>query len=100
MPYKDPADWTKWNLRRHRTNRAALDELKSKPCTDCKKTFPTYVMDFDHVPERGAKIANVCELIGNRKITSKVAQTELAKCDLVCANCHKIRTHKRRVVKS
>lgn len=69
--------------------RAAIDAAKlGKPCQDCGQTFPPYVMDFDHVPERGVKKFNV----GLAKNLRQLA-AEIAKCDLVCANCHRIRTH-------
>ena len=65
--------------------------LKSKPCKDCGKRYPSYVMDFDHT--RGKK---KFRLAGNIYARSKKdVIKEMAKCDLVCANCHRIRTHKR-----
>ena len=39
----------------------AIRELKSKPCTDCGKTYHWFVMDFDHV--RGEKKGNVSTLL-------------------------------------
>ena len=33
--------------------RKKLDSLKEAPCMDCKKRYPCYVMQFDHV--RGKK---------------------------------------------
>jgi hypothetical protein len=74
--------------------RAVVDQVKSGPCTDCGDTFPIYVMEFDHVPERGPKRWNIGAVIAQpRSMTTLLA--ELAKCDLVCANCHRIRAHKR-----
>lgn len=75
--------------KRRYTRRALfLREVKSKPCADCGNVYPPYVMHFDHV--RGEKLFN----IGNR-ITIAMSRllAEIAKCDLVCANCHAIRTH-------
>jgi hypothetical protein len=68
-----------------RTHDLAL--LKSKPCTDCGHKFPACCMDFDHV--RGKKLWNVSGG-GNRKWSTILK--EIAKCELVCANCHRIRT--------
>ncbi len=45
-------------------------------------------MDFDHV--RGKKLFNIAN---GRYRTWKSVIIEIAKCDLVCANCHRIRTH-------
>lgn len=68
-----------------------IRKLKSAPCTDCKVSYPYYVMDFDHV--RGIKSFNICGAHFNR--TTKEVQAELLKCDLVCSNCHRERTHGR-----
>jgi len=48
-------------------------------------------MDFDHV--RGNKITEVSALLGFASLER--LQLEIAKCDLVCANCHRVRTRKR-----
>ena len=68
-----------------------VDELKRKPCTDCKNTFHPYVMDFDHV--RGVKVKCISRMRGNR--TEQEILEEVAKCDLVCSNCHRMRTLRR-----
>lgn len=64
---------------------------KSKPCMDCNKLYPPYVMDFDHV--YGEKIDKVSRLVffGSEKLILD----EIAKCEVVCANCHRTRTHNR-----
>ena len=70
-----------------------IRDLKEKsPCLDCKEYYPYYVMDFDHV--RGKKQANVMELIPT--LSKKRIDQEIAKCEIVCSNCHRIRTHKRK----
>ena len=67
-----------------------LHELKNKPCSDCGNRFPPGVMDFDHVV--GKKEANLSEMktYSKRRILS-----EAEKCDIVCANCHRIRNLRR-----
>ena len=73
-----------------------LRDLKtSTPCIDCKINYPYYVMDFDHV--RGVKHANVMELVST--LSKKRIDEEIAKCEIVCSNCHRIRTHMRRMAK-
>lgn len=75
-------------------NRNEVQQYKSnKPCADCRKKYPHYVMDFDHV--RGKKLHNVADIVRSNHSRKKVWD-EIAKCDLVCANCHRARTHKRR----
>src|SRR5438128_1923612 len=69
-----------------------MRRLKSAPCTDCSRTYPYYVMDFDHV--RGEKKDTVCNLAKKWSALSTLV-TEIEKCELVCSNCHRIRTHNR-----
>ncbi len=66
-----------------------INPLKSFPCKDCGKTFPPFAMDFDHISNLGKKKRNI-SLFKNYSI--QLAKEELKKCELVCANCHRIRT--------
>lgn len=61
---------------------------RDSACTDCGGNFPTCCMHFDHVPERGQKLFN----IGAATCGIEAVKAEIAKCDIVCANCHAIRT--------
>lgn len=92
-----------WYLRNReatieRTKRALLAakewiwSLKSGPCKDCLRTYPPYVMDFDHRPGE-TKLFEISK--GYRRNARVTVLAEIAKCDLVCANCHRIRTHNR-----
>lgn len=67
-----------------------LRGLKNLPCADCKNIFPPYVMDFDHLGDKEFGIANFCYRYGKKKLLA-----EIAKCEVVCANCHRIRTYER-----
>lgn len=69
-------------------------EIKSEPCTDCKKSFDTCCMDFDHV--RGEKKYNVGSMFAHH-YSRELIEKELAKCEIVCANCHRIRTRDRKI---
>jgi hypothetical protein len=64
--------------------------LKKKPCMDCGRLYPTYVMDFDHRPGE-VKLGSVSSLLGSAAPAQAVEETK--KCDLVCSNCHRERTH-------
>lgn len=70
---------------------AFMREQKRKPCTDCGYTFHPCAMDFDHV--RGEK--KLCVASFARRSALKALIEEIAKCDVVCANCHRIRTFNR-----
>jgi hypothetical protein len=67
-------------------------ELKDRPCMDCGGSFPSYVMDFDH-REGEEKIGGIANLVHSGNWVK--LEAEIAKCDLVCANCHRIRTFTR-----
>ena len=77
----------------HTAYRILVDGFKASPCLDCGNCFPPECMDFDHV--RGVKVFSIGQF-GQRKLDHVIA--EIAKCDLVCANCHRVRTRKRQVV--
>jgi hypothetical protein len=64
--------------------------LKDRPCFDCGEQFHFMAMEFDHV--RGEKLHEVGRMV-YRSLGAIVA--EAAKCDVVCANCHRVRTWKR-----
>lgn len=68
--------------------RQYIIEKKSVPCVDCGERYPSYVMDFDHV--RGDKKFNLSK---GKKTSVKTIDAELEKCDVVCSNCHRERTH-------
>lgn len=83
---------------RKERNRGIVIEAKKAPCTDCGNPFPPICMDFDH-REGEEKIfgykGGVSALV-NVGAAVETLQAEIEKCDLVCANCHRIRTAKKR----
>lgn len=87
--------WTDSNLalrRRYNADRKdAIDEIKSVPCKDCGNRYPPYVMDFDH-RNPDDKLFNISTGKAKRW---EVVLAEIAKCDVVCSNCHRIRSHVR-----
>ncbi len=72
-----------------------ISKIKSKPCMDCAGTFPPCAMDFDHL-DPTTKLANIGNMRG--RAWAKVL-AEIGKCDLVCSNCHRVRTDQRRQAK-
>lgn len=61
-------------------------------CTDCGFAGHPSALDFDHI-DPATKVANVSSLIRRRPWIQVAA--EIAKCEVVCANCHRIRTYLR-----
>lgn len=68
--------------------RKIVSDYKNKPCSDCGNFFPSYVMDLDHV--RGQKVMSIGANVKSLKMEDLLS--ELEKCDVVCSNCHRLRT--------
>lgn len=68
--------------------RNAFQYLATHPCIDCGENDPR-CLEFDHV--RDEKIANVSSMMRNVCCWETIL-TEIAKCDVRCANCHRKRT--------
>jgi len=85
-----------WTLKRLAKHRQIVMDAKSQPCMDCGVQYPFWVMDFDHRPDE-QKRANINQLMRNWKVSEASLREEMAKCDLVCANCHRTRTYERMV---
>lgn len=61
-------------------------------CADCRHAYPSECFHFDHRPGTG-KVRNLATMWHTSSEAAVAA--ELAKCDLVCANCHAVRTRDR-----
>jgi hypothetical protein len=70
-----------------------LDEMKQQPCKDCKNTFPPCAMEFDHLNPK-TKLGTIARLVHEGASKERLLK-EIKKCDLVCANCHRLRTCRR-----
>lgn len=67
-----------------------MNSLKTGiPCADCGEIFPPYVMQWDHLPGH-LKVDEIGSMVGSRR--REVILAETRKCELVCANCHVMRT--------
>lgn len=86
----DPQRALAYGKRVRKRNRDFINAAKQVPCADCNTSYPTYVMDFDHV--RGKKHFNLSKAAAAMTSLEEIA-AEIAKCDVVCANCHRERTH-------
>jgi hypothetical protein len=68
--------------------------LKRGPCADCGGVFPPPAMSFDHLPGT-EKVDDVANLVRKHRGKS-VIMAEIRKCELVCVNCHALRSSARR----
>lgn len=63
-------------------------------CTDCGIDYPWYSLDFDHLPE--FKKSFPLSVAGSKGRSIDSINKEIAKCEIVCANCHRHRTAMRK----
>jgi hypothetical protein len=66
-----------------------LAYLRQHPCADCGETDPV-VLEFDHLRDKKFSIAKIW-----RDHQWQTVLDEMAKCEVVCANCHRRRTARR-----
>lgn len=110
MPHKDPEARRKYqrelaakkradgsyryivNERKKNYRLELIRPAKERPCADCGGEFPYYVMQFDHLPgtEKRGNVSHMVHKGGRQAILD-----EIAKCEVVCANCHAVRTFER-----
>jgi hypothetical protein len=82
------------NRRKQAERLSLINACKEVPCVDCGQQYAHYVMEFDHrTPRKGTAVKPISSYVG--KSWERI-MTEIDKCDIVCANCHRARTWKRR----
>ncbi len=69
-----------------------VDDLKrGRVCVDCGICYSPWIMDFHHLGDKDRAVSiMVTAMCGREKLME-----EISKCELVCANCHRDRTHKK-----
>src|SRR5699024_8503412 len=86
----------KYYLDRNRELRASNREKyrktkEGKPCARCGGLFPQVCMDYDHIDPKSKRLC-VAQMMG---YSWNAIQKEIDKCELVCANCHRIKTDRK-----
>jgi hypothetical protein len=76
--------------RRERAQAYVLAYLRAHPCVDCGEPDPE-VLEFDHVRGKRTEVS----VLVHKGIGDRVLAQEIAKCEVVCANCHRRRTARR-----
>ena len=84
------------NKKQRRINKEYVAFVKSlSHCVDCGNDNDI-VLEFDHV--RGEKRGNVSDM-SHQSFSIKTIKLEIEKCEIRCANCHRIATYERRLDK-
>jgi len=72
-----------------------MQQIKlERGCSDCGYNEYAEALDFDHRP--GEVKLYVPAYMPKRLLSMEKIIAEIAKCDVVCANCHRVRTLKRK----
>lgn len=76
---------------RGQINKYISEHKEFMGCMDCKEKYPYYMLDLDHLRDKSFNLSNY------RKYTLdiEIVKLEIDKCEVVCANCHRIRTYQR-----
>lgn len=105
MPYKDPkaqkaaqAAWFQKNKeelirkqkdkRNHKKKFIEQYKIDNSICLDCGISYPPHILDFDHLGDKDFQIGGT----GSKDRTLEDIVKEIAKCEIVCSNCHRHRT--------
>ena len=92
MPYRDKEkQYARQKLHRDKNAENLWTFLKSSSCKDCSTTDPR-VLEFDHLVD---KSFNVSRAVSGSTRSWETILKEISKCEVVCANCHRIRTQER-----
>lgn len=70
--------------------KAIATEAKTRPCVDCTQSFPPQIMHFHH-RDPATKTAGIAKLVRTRPRDHDLIRAEIAKCDVLCPNCHALR---------
>ena len=108
MPYKDMIRQkqaqhesylrNREKVKRGRDNRRVMlrnlvDEIKNgTPCFDCGNLYPPYITDYHHLDPK-LKDQSIGKLVSDLRAVDRII-AEIAKCELLCANCHRTREYK------
>jgi len=76
--------------RRADNKRQMIEYLRAHPCVDCGET-DIVVLQFDHLADKERDVSSM--LAGSW--TWSAIQKEMAKCQIRCANCHRLETARR-----
>lgn len=77
--------------RKNKINEFIRSQKEWKSCMDCGWIFHYSAMDFDHLRDKNFHISKSSALW----FSIEKIKEEIDKCELVCSNCHRVRTFNR-----
>ena len=81
----------RWQKERHKENKSFVDSYKvDAGCCNCGFNSHPSALDFDHI-DRNKKSFNISEKYG--ALTLDKIKSEIMKCRVICANCHRIKSY-------
>lgn len=86
--YKRQSHWNR-NLD---IKRFIYEYRKQTPCVDCGLVGNPMLVEFDHI--KGDKKFNLAHAFMKKGMTIDIVKQEIAKCEIRCNNCHRIKTHR------
>jgi len=87
---KSRAHKAAWDKKAYERGKKYVDNIKARGCTECGQRLPPSAMEFHHIdPNTKANQGRNSNALSYRWSISKLDE-EIAKCKLVCANCHRI----------
>ena len=79
---------------RERNRKYLVDFLMKNPCVVCGED-DIVVLEFDHI-DPSTKKFNVSRMVSSQHHSIATIQKEIEKCQVLCANCHRRKTHNER----
>lgn len=70
------------------------DYKLERGCVDCGYRKHHYALDFDHLPGMG-KVNDVASMVAGTYTLDDI-KAEIEKCEVVCSNCHRVRSFDRK----
>lgn len=77
------------------TYKKVCDYKLKKGCVDCGYNKHPEALDFDHLPQYEKKYG--ISSLARSNAAPETLWAEIAKCEVRCTNCHRIKTYERRV---
>lgn len=87
----DPEKYREYDRKRSEKRRQLVRKFKDVPCTDCGVKYHYSAMQFDHLKDKKFAVA-----VGKDHRAINKLLEEIRKCEVVCANCHAIRSWERK----